>query len=269
MNVALGTEYDGGAFSGFQLQPHAPTIQGELERALSRIADEPIRVAPAGRTDTGVHATGQVVAFHTTADRPLRAWVRGANALRSDGVRVIWARAVDATFSARRAAVARRYMYLFAESRHEHQAASPLWRGQVTEVDGLDAASMQRAAQAFLGEQDFSAVRGAGCQSHTPYRCVHRISVHRAGPYVVIDVTANAFLLHMVRNIAGVLAQVGDGSRDERWVTELLAARDRTRAGATAPAQGLYLVHVHYPDYDFPQPSPPPLLRALGGLDRF
>jgi tRNA pseudouridine38-40 synthase len=269
MNVALGIEYDGGAFSGFQLQRHAPTIQAELERALSRIADEPVRVAPAGRTDAGVHATGQVVAFHTAAARPLRAWVRGANALLPGAVRIVWARAVDVAFSARRSAAARRYMYLFAERRHEHQAASPLWRGHVSEVDGLDAAAMHRAAQAFLGEQDFSAVRGAGCQSHSPFRCVHRITVDRAGPFIVIDVTANAFLLHMVRNIAGVLVQVGDGSRQESSVAELLAGRDRTRAGATAPAQGLYLVHVHYPHYDFPLPLPPPLLRALGGLDRF
>jgi tRNA pseudouridine38-40 synthase len=269
MNVALGIEYDGSAFRGFQLQPAAPTIQGALERALSRVAAEPVRVAPAGRTDTGVHATGQVVAFHTDAERPLRAWVRGANTFLPESVAVVWARAVDVAFSARRSAVARRYLYLFAEQGYEHQAPSPLWRGRATEVAKLDAAAMHRAAQAFLGEQDFSAVRGAGCQSHSPFRCVHKISVHRAGPLVVLDVTANAFLLHMVRNIAGVLAQVGDGRRSERWVMELLAARDRTRAGATAPANGLYLVYVHYPHYDFPQPLPPPLLRALGGLERF
>ncbi len=269
MNVALGIEYDGSAFNGFQLQRHVPTVQGALETALSRVAACPVRVTPAGRTDTGVHATGQVVGFAPFTERPLKAWVRGANALLPEGVRVTWARAVDANFSARYSAVARRYMYLFAESAYEHEATSPLLRRRVFEVRRLDDGAMHRAAQFLLGEQDFSAVRGAGCQSRSAFRCVHRVSVQRAGPLVVLDITANAFLLHMVRNIAGVLAQVGDGRRPESWVAELLARRDRTVAGATAPPDGLYLVHVRYPGYDFPEPPPPPLLRALGGLERF
>jgi tRNA pseudouridine38-40 synthase len=160
-------------------------------------------------------------------------------------------------------------MYLYAEQVHEHEAASPLLHGRAVEVPRLDEGAMHRAAQALLGEQDFSAVRGAGCQSQTPFRCVHRIAVQRAGPFVVLDVTANAFLLHMVRNMAGVLRQVGAGQRPVSWVTELLAGRDRTVAGPTAPPHGLYLVHVHYPGYDFPQPQLPPLLRALGGMERF
>lgn len=269
MNVALGIEYDGGAFCGFQLQKHAPSVQGALEGALSRIAAAPIRVVAAGRTDAGVHATGQVVGFASPVDRPLRAWVRGTNALLPPGVRVTWARDVDASFSARYSAVARRYMYLFAERGYEHEAGSPLLAGRVTPVARLDHLAMHRAAQALLGEQDFSAVRGAGCQSRNAFRCVHRVAVQRAGPFIVLDITANAFLLHMVRNIAGVLAQVGDGRRGERWVAELLAGQDRAAAGPTAPAQGLYLVQVTYPGRDFPEPLPPPLLRVLGGLDRF
>jgi tRNA pseudouridine38-40 synthase len=269
MNFALGIEYDGGAFCGFQLQKHAPSVQGALEGALSGVAAAPIRVVPAGRTDAGVHATGQVVSFASPVERPLKAWVRGANAQLPEGVRVTWAREVDAGFSARYSAVARRYMYLFVEQAYEHEAASPLLRGRAVEVRGLDESAMHRAAQALLGEQDFSAVRAAGCQSRTGFRCVHRVSVQRAGPFVVLDITANAFLLHMVRNIAGVLAQVGEGRRPEAWVAELLAGRDRTVAGPTAPPHGLYLVHVHYPGYGFPVPQVPPLLRVLGGLDRF
>lgn len=269
MNVALGVEYDGGAFSGFQLQKHVASVQGALEGALSQVAARPVRIMAAGRTDAGVHATGQVVNFASPVERPLTAWVRGGNALLPAGARVTWARAVDAGFHARYSAVARRYMYLFVEQAHEHGASSPLVRGRAVEVNRLDEAAMHRAAQALIGEQDFSAVRGAGCQAPTAYRCVHRASVQRAGPFVVLDITANAFLLHMVRNIAGVLAQVGDGRRPESWVAELLAGADRTLAGATAPPNGLYLVHVRYPGYEFPEPQLPPLLRVLGGLGRF
>lgn len=269
MNVALGIEYDGGAFNGFQLQKSAPSVQGALESALARVADGPVRIVPAGRTDTGVHATGQVVSFEPPKARPEKAWVRGANALLPPSVRVTWARSVEPGFHARFDAVARRYMYVFAERRYEHDAGSALLRGQALEIGRLDDGAMHRAAQALLGEQDFSAVRGAGCQSQSPFRCVHRIAVQRAGPFVVLDITANAFLLHMVRNIAGVLRQVGEGSRPPAWVGALLAGRDRTVAGPTAAPHGLYLVHVHYPGRSFPEPALPPLLRVLGGLDRF
>lgn len=264
--VALGVEYDGGAFSGFQAQRNAPSVQGALEAALSRVADRPLRLSAAGRTDAGVHATGQVVGFEGPLARPLEAWVRGTNALTPDAVKVRWARTVDAAFHARYSAVSRRYQYLFDDA----GSASPLLHRYAVQVPRrLDDEAMHRAARVLLGEHDFSAFRAAGCQSLSAHRCVHRIEVTRAGDLVILDITANAFLLHMVRNIAGALKQVGEGRRPEAWVGDMLAGRDRTVLGPTAPPQGLYLVDVAYPGYDFPPPAAPPLLRALQGLERF
>jgi tRNA pseudouridine38-40 synthase len=265
MKLALGIEYDGQAFHGFQRQTNAPSVQEALETALSRIATQPVRVVAAGRTDAGVHATGQVVSFESAVERPLNAWFRGTNALTPAAVKVIWVRAVDGGFNARRSAVARRYQYLY----HETPAPSPLLQGQAVQVPSLDEAAMHRAAQVLVGEHDFTSFRAAACQSHTAYRCIHRISVQRAGPFVVLDVAANAFLLHMVRNIAGALLQVGQGREEESWISRLLLARNRALAGRTAAPQGLYLVDVRYPGYDFPTGLPAAPLRGLGGLDRF
>lgn len=266
MGIALGIEYDGAAFRGFQSQVNAPAVQDALEAALSRVADERVRVVAAGRTDAGVHATGQVVGFSSAAARPLSAWIRGTNALTPPAVKVTWARPVDGAFHARYSAVARRYQYLFEDG----GSASPLLHRHVHAVPAaLDDAAMHRAAQALLGEHDFSAFRGAGCQSLSAHRCVHRIAVHRAEHFVVLDITANAFLLHMVRNIAGALLRVGLGQAAEGWMAETLLGRDRRRAGRTAPADGLYLVDVHYPGFDLPRGRLPHLLRALGNLDRF
>lgn len=265
MNVALGIEYDGGPFSGYQYQSNAPSVQAVLQTALSQIAARPVRISAAGRTDAGVHATGQVVSFQTRAQRPLSAWLRGTNSLTPPQVKVRWAEPVDEAFHARYSAAARRYQYLF----HESAVASPLLAGQVCLTGTLDAAAMHRSAQALVGEHDFSAFRGAGCQSLSVHRCVHRIAVQRAGAFVVLDITANAFLLHMVRNIAGALRQVGEGRAGEAWIARSLAGRDRSIIGPTAPPQGLYLVDVRYPGYDLPGGAPPALLRALGGLDRF
>ncbi|MEQ8860208.1 MAG: tRNA pseudouridine(38-40) synthase TruA [Pseudomonadales bacterium] len=265
MHLALGVEYDGAAFRGFQYQANAPSVQGALEAALSRIAAHPIRIAAAGRTDAGVHATGQVVSFGAPVERPLRAWTLGTNALTPAAVKVIWAQQVDADFHARYSALARRYQYLFVESDYP----SPLLVGRATPVRELNDEAMHRAAQSLLGEQDFSSFRAAACQSRSAHRCVHRISVRRAGRFVVIDVTANAFLLHMVRNLAGALRQVGEGRRPEAWIGEVLGRRDRGLIGPTAAPDGLYLVGVRYADERIPGGQPPALLRALGGLDPF
>ncbi|MGD8830202.1 MAG: tRNA pseudouridine(38-40) synthase TruA [Pseudomonadales bacterium] len=262
--IALGLEYDGCAFNGFQYQSHAPSVQGALENALSRVADAPVRISAAGRTDAGVHATAQVVAFDSPVERPLSAWVRGTNALSPPGVAVLWARPVPEGFHPRFQATARRYMYLF----YDTEITSPLISGRAVLSPPLDDEAMHRACRVLIGEQDFSAFRAAGCQSATAYRCVHQVCVHRAGGFVVLDITANAFLLHMVRNIAGSLWKIGQGA-DEGWMGELLLGRDRKRAAPTGPAQGLYLVHVRYPDLAFPPGRLPGLLRALGDLSRF
>jgi tRNA pseudouridine38-40 synthase len=269
MDLALGVEYDGAAFSGFQLQPETPTVQGAIESALARIAAEPVRIACAGRTDAGVHATGQVIGFRAPVVRPLRAWVAGTNAHLPTGIRITWAREVDPGWHPRFSALSRRYFYLFAEAAGEYGGGSPLLSGQTVTVGQLDAEAMHRAARYLLGEQDFSSFRGAGCQSPTPWRHVQRSAVHRAGPFIVLDIAANAFLLHMVRNIAGALRQVGEGRRPESWIRDLLESRDRRLSAPTAPACGLYMVQVKYPGNLFPEPSLPPVLRALGRLDRF
>jgi len=264
---ALGLEYDGARFKGWQRQgaPALPTVQAALEAALTRIADHPVATVCAGRTDAGVHATGQVVHFDTTAERPERAWVRGATTLAGSGITVRWARPVAADFHARFSARWRRYVYLMLDRRPPPAVA----QGYVAHVpDGpLDAAAMDRGARHLLGEHDFEALRGAACQAPHAVREVRAIAVRRRGPLVSLDITANAFVLHMVRIIAGSLIAVGRGARRPEWIAELLANRDRTRAGATAPAAGLFLVGVGYgAEWGVPAPEegdPLPFL-ALG-----
>jgi tRNA pseudouridine38-40 synthase len=261
-HVALGLEYDGSCFSGWQRQVGQSTVQQSLEEALGRIADSPVRVTAAGRTDTGVHATQQIVGFTTRAQRPLEAWTRGTNSLTPAALSVNWAVPVDASFHARFGATARRYLYVIAESDH----APAIARQYMTWArPGLVDSLMHTAAQNFVGEHDFSAFRAASCQAKSPNRCVFSISVRRFDDLVVIDITANAFLHHMVRNIVGALLQVGRGERGPAWIGQMLSQRDRSLVGATAPPNGLYLVDVRYgARFEFPRARPPAILRALG-----
>ena len=253
--VALGIEYHGGAYAGWQAQrsPDVTTVQETLEAALSRVADHPVSTVCAGRTDAGVHASAQVVHFDTHAVRPLRAWVMGVNSLLPADVAVQWAREVGPDFHARFSARYRRYRYLVLTRAQRSALAAG---SACLERRPLDAPRMHEAAQCLLGERDFSAFRGAGCQSRTPMRRLDRIGVSRAGDLLIIEVEANAFLLHMVRNITGSLLAIGTGDRPPQWLAGVLESRDRTLAAATAPAQGLYLVDVGY-DAHRGLPRPP------------
>ena len=259
--IALCVEYDGSPFRGWQAQrsPSVPTVQEELERALSRVAAGEVKVHCAGRTDTGVHASAQVVHFDPPAPRPDKAWVLGGNSHLPLSVSVRWARRVASDFHARFSAVSRRYRYLI----HNHPVRSPLLRGKVTGWSWpLDAERMARAGRHLIGELDFSSFRGSYCQSPTPMRRVTGLEVWRRGDFVVVDIEANAFLLHMVRNITGVLLEIGEGRREPEWAREVLEARDRSAGGVTAPPQGLYLVKVGYPaHFGLPEEEPgPPFL---------
>ncbi len=253
---ALAVEYNGRAFSGFQRQlaPALPTVQAELELALSAVGDAPITVTTAGRTDAGVHATGQVVHFDAPKSRPERAWLRGVNSLSCDAVAVHWAQPVPASFHARFSAQWRRYRYWLSDG----NPGRPLLRDRVTFVPGaLDAAAMHEAGQVLLGERDFSSFRAAGCQARHGRRNLRRLEVQRVGPLVSVEVEANAFVLHMVRNIVGALIEVGRGRGDGPWLDALRAAEDRRLAPPTAPPQGLYLEAVGYgPEFALPPPPP-------------
>lgn len=241
--LALGIEYDGSAFAGWQHQSHARTVQGDLQRALAQVADHPVEVTAAGRTDAGVHALEMVAHFDTSAARPLHAWVLGANANLPADVTVLWAHVVAENFHARHDALARRYLYRILD----RQLRPALERDRVCWVRyELDAQRMHEAAQCLVGHQDFSAFRAAECQSPTPVRNLTDIAVERHGAYVEIQVRANAFLHHMVRNIAGSLILVGRGERSPEWLAAVLQNRDRREAGPTAPPQGLYLVAAEY-----------------------
>ncbi|MEM9531881.1 MAG: tRNA pseudouridine(38-40) synthase TruA [Pseudomonadota bacterium] len=249
--IALGLEYDGTRFYGWQTQAQTPTVQATLELALASVADAPVRIIGAGRTDTGVHARCQVAHMDPANARDLRAWVLGTNTQLPDDVRVRWAQPVDDEFHARFSALSRRYRYHIYNRpvRPALNRQTLTWIGQP-----LDAEAMHEAAQALLGEQDFSAFRARACQARHPVRRVLRVSVVRSGEHVTLDIEANAFLHHMVRNIVGSLIKVGKGQEAPGWVAELLRGKDRTRAGPTAPPQGLQLHTVHYPErYNLPR----------------
>ncbi|MEX0942779.1 MAG: tRNA pseudouridine(38-40) synthase TruA [Pseudomonadales bacterium] len=248
--------YNGSSFHGFQFQrKEVATIQGCLQETLSQIADHPVSLRCAGRTDAGVHATHQVVHFDTSVRRPVKAWVRGSNRYLPDAITVNWAGQVSPDFDARYSARARRYLYLIDNS---PERSSFLVGGITHERYPLDELAMDRAGAALVGEHDFSSFRASGCQSKSPYREIHALRVYRQGSVVVIDVTANAFLHHMVRNIAGVLIKIGTGRAPVDWAGNVLAQRDRGSAWVTAAPDGLYLVDVIYPD-QFRLPTGPDL----------
>ena len=257
MRIAMGVEYDGSRFAGWQTQAHADTVQARVERALGRVADEVVAVTCAGRTDAGVHAAGQVIHFDTLAKRPAHGWVLGGTSNLPKDISLLWAKSVPDGFSARFSATGRTYRYAILNRR----VRPAILRSHVTWFHKpLEAERMDAAAQALIGEHDFSSYRAVACQARHPRRQVTAIRVWRGGDYVYIDISANAFLHHMVRNIAGVLMAVGCGEQPISWPADLLDARDRTRGGVTAPAEGLYLVSVAYPPaFELPEPSPPPV----------
>lgn len=244
--VALALEYDGAAYHGWQQQKSGvPSVEQALTQAVSKVADEPVDVVCAGRTDAGVHGSYQVVHFDTRAVRNLRSWVMGINTALPAGIAVHWAGNAPDPFHARFSAVYRRYRYVIFNGpvRPALLARQVSWNFRP-----LDETVMQTAAYQLEGEHDFSAFRAAGCQSRSPWRFVEFVRVHRRNDFVVIDVQANAFLHHMVRNFAGALMAVGQGMHPAEWLGDVLKSGDRRLAGVTAPPGGLYLVDVGYPE---------------------
>jgi len=250
LRIAVGVEYEGAAYEGWQAQSSGRTLQQLLERALGRIAAERVSLVGAGRTDAGVHAVGQVAHFETRAHRTTRAWVLGANSELPADVSVSWARPVPAHFHARYSAEARTYRYLILNrlARPALYASRAAWIHRP-----LDHARMDEAAHALLGEHDFSAFRSAECQARSPVRRMERLTVARHGEWIEIEATANAFLHHMMRNVVGLLISIGKAEAAPGWAREVLEGRDRRRSAATAPAAGLYLQSVRYPAaFDLP-----------------
>jgi len=245
MRVAIGFEYDGTDYVGWQSQKSGVGVQSIVENAIGVVANEPVNVVCAGRTDTGVHAAGQVVHFDTAANRSARGWVLGINSNLPDDVSAMWALEVSDDFHARFSAINRSYTYMILNQ----PVRSALLRRKAWWIHAdLDVNAMQSAANSLLGRHDFSSFRAAGCQAHTPIREISVLSVIRQGKWISIHVQANAFLQHMVRNITGVLVAIGKGEKSHDWAAEILAARDRTKGGIAAPPHGLTLVGVTYPD---------------------
>ncbi|MEM7503923.1 MAG: tRNA pseudouridine(38-40) synthase TruA [Pseudomonadota bacterium] len=261
MRFAIGIEYDGTAYNGWQRQRAGVGVQSVIEQALTKVADHGVELTCAGRTDTGVHAVGQVAHFDSASERSLRGWVLGANSNLPDDVNVLWAKPVPDSFHARFSALARTYRYLILN----RLVRSALFRRRAWWVhQTLDEQRMRAAGESLLGEHDFSAFRAAGCQAATAVRELTALKVSRCDDWVAVTVRANAFLQHMVRNIVGTLVAVGNGDRPVGWVAQLLRGRDRAQGGVAAPAHGLTLVRVDYPsEFGIPTPDvddPPPAL---------
>lgn len=252
---ALGVEYAGTAYSGWQRLPgrREKTIQGAIEAALSYVANESVVLTCAGRTDAGVHATGQVVHFDTVAARHAKSWLLGVNSHLPEDIRIRWAHPVIPQFHARFSAVARTYRYLIANTAAEPALAAGkcLWIRQPLDLD-----AMRQAAAYCLGEHDFSSVRGSSCQAKSPVRTIHHMTISRCEDWIVVEIRGNAFLHHMVRNLMGLLLPVGKGLRSPEWVADVIARCDRTQAGKTEAPGALYLVKVDY-DSEFGLPLMP------------
>jgi len=255
MRVAMGVEYDGSAYHGWQAQKTGvATVQGMLEKSIAKVADHDIGVVCAGRTDAGVHGVGQVVHFDTEAVRSNRSWLLGTNVNLPMDINVTWVKMVAEDFHARFKAESRSYRYMILG----RNTRSAIWHNRAVWMhQPLDEERMNQAAQALIGQHDFSSYRAISCQSKTPVKTIHHLNVTRDGPRIILDITANAFLHHMVRNIAGVLMAIGSGQREIGWSKEVLEHKDRTKGGVTAPPQGLYLMRVGYPD-EYGIPAPPP-----------
>jgi tRNA pseudouridine38-40 synthase len=255
MRMALGVEYDGSSFRGWQIQQRGVrTVQGCVEQALAQVAGHPVQTVCAGRTDAGVHALGQVLHFDTQAERSARAWVLGGNSELPADINLLWAQPVTEIFHARFSALARRYRYLILN----RPCRSALWRQRAAWYPRpLNAERMAEAAVSLTGEHDFSAFRAAECQAKSPMRTVRALTVERQDDLVHLDVEADGFLHHMVRNLTGVLMAIGSGERPVHWARQVLEGRDRTLGGITAPSQGLYLFSVRYAE-EFGLPSSPP-----------
>lgn len=244
MKIAIGLEYCGAAYSGWQRQKHIISVQEHVESALSSVAAHEVQVQCAGRTDAGVHALQQVAHFETGAERDMRSWMLGGNVHLPPDISILWAQPVEDDFHARFSATGRTYCYVIL-----NRTSRPglLQRRVTWEYRQLDESLMRQAAICLLGEHDFTSYRAVNCQSGTPMRNVRRLEIRRQGDFIIMEIEANAFLQHMVRNIAGVLMTIGRGEAPPAWSLQVLEVRDRTQGGVTAPADGLYLVDVVYP----------------------
>ena len=251
--IAACIEYCGVNYSGWQYQDNAPSVQDQVENAIAQVANEKIRVVAAGRTDTGVHGIGQIVHFDTHSIRPRNAWKRGVNTHLPDDISLLWTHAVDESFHARFSALERSYRYVI----FNRDVSSSYLHGRVTwHYVPLAVELMQQAATALIGQHDFSAFRAAGCQSKNPVKEVSQVMINQSGPWIWLDISADGFLHHMVRNIVGTLFRIGERLESVEWMGKILAARERKHAGMTAPADGLYFVGVEYePRFNLP-PSP-------------
>lgn len=258
---AIGVEFDGRAFRGWQTQqPGVPSVQETLEQAVAKVADHPVVIHAAGRTDAGVHGAGMIAHFDSPSPRSERSWLMGVNTLLPESIALRWVCPVSTDFHARFKAISRRYHYVI----YNHPRRSSLLAGRATwHYHPLDVARMQEAARALVGVHDFSAFRAVACQSNRPVRDVHWLVLEQQGPLIRLDIQADGFLHHMVRNIVGVLLAIGQGKADVGWAAEVLASRDRTLGGVTAPPDGLYFVDAGYPDgFDLPRDPPGPLWLA-------